>query len=74
MELRGIGIIEIGIGIELPWGFGTGIGNGVELPLSELELNGKSGIDPSSDLSSQCDNNDVQPSLQASVLLGRPIR
>ena len=40
--------IRIGIGIELPFGLGTGFGIGVELPLSELELNCKNGIDPSS--------------------------
>ena len=52
MELSGIAIIGIGIGIEVPWGFGTGVGIGVELPLSELELNCKNGIDPSSELGS----------------------
>ena len=32
----------------MPFGLGTGFGIGVELPLSELELNCKNGIDPSS--------------------------
>ena len=36
MELSGIAIIEIVIGLR--YGFGTGVGIGVELPLSEMEL------------------------------------
>ena len=39
MELCGITIIGIIIGIELPYGFGTGVRIGLELPVSELELN-----------------------------------
>ena len=39
---------------ELPQGFGTRVGIGVELPLLELELNCKNGIDPSSDTLAPC--------------------
>ena len=46
MELNGIAII--GIGIELPYRFDTGVGIGMELPLSELELNCKNVIVPRS--------------------------
>ena len=46
MELSGIAVI--GIGIESPQGFGTRVGIGVGLPLSEFEFNCKNGIDPSS--------------------------
>ena len=50
MELSGIVIIGIGIGIELQSfkGFSTEVGIWLELPLSELELelNCKNGIDP----------------------------
>ena len=47
MESSGIAII--GIGIELPKGFGSGVGIGVDLPLWELEFTCKNGIYPSSD-------------------------
>ena len=40
------GIAVIGIGMELPYGFRTGVGIGVELPLSDSELNCKNRIDP----------------------------
>ena len=37
MELSGIAIIGIGIGTELPLGFGIRFGIGVQFPLSESE-------------------------------------
>ena len=57
MELSGIGIIGIGIGIELPSKeFRTAFGIAVEFPISELELelDCQNGIDPGSSGVDRC--------------------